>query len=187
MEPSVPVWSWQRGVIMTRRIGGRLVARALTAVVLCMGVSVAQAEEAPISAEFRTDIERLLDASGAVSIARQMVQVVSTQMIAVVKQRRPDIPERSLEVVPEAIGEVVDENRGSLTELLVGLYAKYFTDDEVKQLTQFYLSNAGRKLVQVTPMLVVDSVMIGQQWGQSIAPQIEKRVTDKLKAKGYSL
>ncbi|MFO1393688.1 MAG: DUF2059 domain-containing protein [Steroidobacteraceae bacterium] len=145
------------------------------------------ADEAPVSEEFRADVDHLLDMTGAMEVGKRMGVAAATQITAQVKQRHPELPARAIDLIPTAVDEVIDENMGSLRLSLVALYAKYFTDAEVKQMIQFYSTSLGSKLIRVMPLLGEDSVRLGMQWAQTVAPQLEPKVAEMLRAQGFDI
>lgn len=62
------------------------------------------------------------------------------------------------------------------------VYAKHFSDAELKKIVLFYSSPEGRKLAQAMPSLAQESLTIAQTWGQSQADKI----LDALREGGYA-
>ncbi len=65
--------------------------------------------------------------------------------------------------------------------MIIPIYDKYFTDDDIHQLLAFYSTPVGKKLVENLPVITQESMNIGMQWGKQIA----EKVLEKLKQKGY--
>jgi hypothetical protein len=63
----------------------------------------------------------------------------------------------------------------------IPVYNKYYTHDEIKQLIAFYESSLGKKLVEVTPLLTQETMIIGQKWGEKLGQDI----VDELIREGY--
>jgi uncharacterized protein len=55
---------------------------------------------------------------------------------------------------------------------LVHIYAKYYSDDEVKQATKFYETPFGQKFVEILPKITADSIQWGSDLAQKAAPEI---------------
>ena len=51
----------------------------------------------------------------------------------------------------------------------------------------FYSTDLGRKAISAMPGLMSESMAIGQQWGQSLGPEIAERVRARLKKEGIEL
>lgn len=58
---------------------------------------------------------------------------------------------------------------------------KYFTESEIKELIAFYESSVGKKMVKNQPLILQDSMEVGQKWGISIAQEI----VEDLQKDGY--
>ncbi len=68
-----------------------------------------------------------------------------------------------------------------LVNLVIPIYDKYFTDEDIQQLTAFYETPVGRKMVEKLPLITQESMTVGSQWGQELA----QKIMERLKAKGY--
>jgi len=138
-----------------------------------------------LTVEKKTDIERLLEMTGALALAQQMSNAVVVQMTQALERARPDIPPSVLNVLPVEVDAVVKANIGSFKELVIPIYHKHFTGPEIKEMIRFYSTDLGKKTIRVMPMLVNESMQAGQKWGQSLAPEIQQRVRARLKKEGY--
>ena len=58
---------------------------------------------------------------------------------------------------------------------------KYMTKEDLEDLIKFYQSPIGKKFAKNTPMIVQESMQIGQEWGMKIGEDFAK----KMKKKGY--
>jgi hypothetical protein len=140
-----------------------------------------------LSAEKRKDIEYLLEITGATAIGKQMATYAVAQMTQALKKARPDIPQRALDMLPEEIGAVFEARAGSFKEIVIPIYHKYFTGEEIREMIRFYSSDLGRKTIRIMPALINESLTAGQQWGQSLAPLVTERVKARLKREGVEL
>ncbi len=61
-----------------------------------------------------------------------------------------------------------------IVELLLPLYDKYFTEDDLRAYIQFYDSAQGRKLTQTLPLLMKDSVDISMKYLNERLPESMK-------------
>jgi hypothetical protein len=86
--------------------------------------------------------------------------------------------------VPEAVwADMRAEMRmDEFTGLIVPIYMKHLTDEDVRGMITFYESPLGRKLVQVQPLIIRDSMAAGRQWGEAAAGRVIRRLQEK----GYS-
>ena len=76
---------------------------------------------------------------------------------------------------------------GSMEDLIVPIYARYFTLSEIEELLDFYRTPIGRKTIEVMPLLTQESMQVGQSWGMAIGPVIGRRVSERLAAEGIEV
>lgn len=117
------------------------------------------------------DIRTLLIITGTNKLADQTMELMMEQF----QQIFPDIPDIFWTKLVEKL---------KFEELLfdfIPLYDKYYTHDEIKQLIAFYETPLGRKLVEVSSTLAVDTMAIGQAWGENLGQEI----VDELRNEGY--
>jgi hypothetical protein len=108
------------------------------------------------------DILKLLKITGTDKLAEQ----VMTAMIPQFKQIVPGIPDAFWDRFIKKI------NLDDLLFACVPAYSKYYTQNEIKQLIQFYESPLGKKVVEVTPLLTQETMVIGQKWGEKLGQDI---------------
>ncbi|MEZ0231419.1 MAG: DUF2059 domain-containing protein [Methylophilaceae bacterium] len=134
------------------------------------------------------NIKKLIEITGSANIGKQFADAISQQMFKIIKQARPDIPDRALVVMNDALTNLMSEKmytQDGLIERIIPIYSKYFTNDEIKQLLDFYKTPLGQKSISVMPQLLNESMLAGQAWGQSLEPEIQKRVVLALQKEGY--
>jgi uncharacterized protein len=140
-----------------------------------------------LTREKRADIERLLEMTGALSLSKQMAAMAAGQMAQLLKKSRPDIPQKALDALPEEIGFVFEANMGSFKEVVIPVYHKYFTADEMKEMIRFYSTPLGQKTVKVLPSLMSETMVAGQKWGEGLGPEIGQRIKARMKKEGVDL
>jgi hypothetical protein len=117
------------------------------------------------------DILKLLRISGADKLADQMMDA----MIPEFQQLIPGIPDIFWIRFKEKL------NTDDLLYACIPAYNNYYTHDEIKQLITFYESPLWKKLVEVTPLLVQETMAVGQRWGEKLGQDI----VDELIKEGY--
>jgi hypothetical protein len=137
----------------------------LTALVVCTNFLFAQINGA------NSHAKELLEVMGSGKISSQMM----TNMITAYKQNMPNVPVEFWDEFQKQI------NIEDLMELLVPIYVKYYSDDELVQLIAFYKSPLGKKFTEKLPLVNQESFNAGQEWGRKIG----EKVMVELKGKGY--
>jgi len=161
----------------------RLILPVCCAALLCATPANAQA----VDESFRSDVEKLMEATGAARIGTQLAGMVISQIFTGMKQSQPQMPDRAMELIQETVTTELKkafEGPDSLVQQMIPIYAKYFTRDDVRELLAFYESPLGRKMVQNMPLLLQDSAMVGGQWAQREMPRIGALVDARLRAEG---
>ena len=107
----------------------------------------------------KESVSRLMHKTGAGNMGVQVFQ----QMLPALKKMVPDAPE---DFWAEVMSEV-DAN--TIVELVIPVYQKYLTEQDIRAINAFYDSEAGKKLIEVQPAIMQESMLIGQQWGKEVA------------------
>ena len=67
------------------------------------------------------------------------------------------------------------------------IYAQNFASDEIRQVTAFYKTPTGRKFLEKMPVLVQQSMTMGQKFAQKLMQDIQSRMTDELRKRGHKI
>lgn len=119
----------------------------------------------------RAEIRRLIELTGAAKVSVDVMR----QMIAPIRATYPNVPE---EFWDDFLKQV---NADDLIDLVVPIYDKYYSLQDIHDLIAFYQSPVGQKTIKVLPQLSAATINAGQEWGRGLADQIMK----KLREKGY--
>lgn len=149
----------------------RLIVTTLALTFLSVGSATAQPPPAEDAAAKRQDIQKLLETTGAAKLGIQVV----TQMLTMFKQQHPDVPET---VWDEFMREF---NAESLMDLVIPIYEKHLTHEDIKGLIAFNESPLGRKVNSVMPTVMQESMEAGQQWGMEIAQRVQQKLEARQK------
>ena len=119
----------------------------------------------------RADIRKLIELTGAANISADALQ----KMIEPLKASYPQVPEEFWETF------VHEVHSDELIDLVIPIYDKYYTHEEIQELTHFYQTPVGQKTIKVLPKLSAEAIDAGQEWGRMVAD----RAMRKLREKGY--
>lgn len=116
-----------------------------------------------IDPQFKADILHLLDVTHAVEKAQSAGRAAFEPLRAQVLASMPATPNRE-KIVSAYLDKLLALFQGpEFTDDLVAVYSKYLSDDDVKAVTQFYETPAGRHMNDHLADLVTDSMKTGQQ------------------------
>ena len=112
------------------------------------------------------DIRHLLQITGAGDLAAQTMDAMEKSMRPLITNALPpgDYREQLVELFFQKFRAKRDA--GQLVELIIPVYDKYYSDEEIKALTQFYETPVGRKMLTVLPKVSAESQAAGARWGQ---------------------
>jgi|ERR1700710_602471 len=146
---------------------------ALALSLLCLAPALAQ-QTAPAedTAAKRQDIRKLLEVTGSAKLGQQVL----AQMMNTFKATNPKVPEEFWDQVMKEF------DSGTMIDLIVPIYDKHLTHDDVRGMLAFYQSPLGQKLISVTPAITQESMQAGQQWGLGIAQRIQKQLEERPKS-----
>ncbi|MFY0599425.1 MAG: DUF2059 domain-containing protein [Cyclobacteriaceae bacterium] len=134
---------------------------------LISATSFAQGEK-----EYGKTLKKMFQVSGT----EEAYKVAIEQVMLSFKQQDTGL---SADDWSELEKEFMKTSMNDLTEMLVPVYQKYMTLEDLKAMISFYETPVGKKFAKNTPMITQESMQVGQQWGmkigQEIAEKIEKR------------
>jgi uncharacterized protein len=150
-------------------------------------IGVAQAQKAPTQDPERIAAAKaLFVAMGAEQQFDTVIKTMLTGMAAQFKQRQPSAA-KEIDDVMARMAEKFIARKAEVTEMTAPHYAEAFTVAEIKQITAFYQSDIGKKLVKEQPAIMQKSMVQGMQWGQKIGREVELEARQELKKRGVEL
>ena len=145
--------------------------------------SFAYAQE-EVTAEEKAAIQKFLEMTGSMDIGLMFSKVMVEQMTDLLKQSNPEIPPRAFTILEEEVDAIIREELGAFVEMLYPIYHDHFTLSEVNGLISFYETPLGRKVVATLPLITQESMLAGQQWGETLAPKIGPRIMRRFQEEG---
>lgn len=166
----------------------RAAAVAVAVVIAFAGViDVAHAQKAPAHDPERIAAAKaLFVAMGAEEQFDTVIKTMLTGMAAQFKQRQPSAAKEIDDVMARMVEKFI-ARKSEVTDMTAPHYADAFTVAEIKQITAFYQSDIGKKLVKEQPAIMQKSMMQGMQWGQKIGREVELEARQELKKRGVEL
>jgi hypothetical protein len=67
------------------------------------------------------------------------------------------------------------------------IYARRFTAEELRQVTDFYRTPTGEKFIREQPEVMKESMILGQQWGQAVGQEVQKQMIEELRKRGHNI
>jgi hypothetical protein len=121
------------------------------------------------SGEKREAILELMNLTGAGTRGAQVAQGLLAQL----KPIFPQVPDELWREFLASFGS--DE----LTELIVPIYSRHFSLDEIRGLVAFYRTPLGEKVLATLPSITAESIRVGQEWGAAKARELIERLEER--------
>ncbi|MBV9199846.1 MAG: DUF2059 domain-containing protein [Alphaproteobacteria bacterium] len=155
-------------------------------ILLCVGVLQPQAAMA-VDAQKHADIQVLMQETGMLANMNRTVELMLPQVIGNLKKINSNIPQAAWDDFARIGAEEFKKSLAELEEPVITIFDKNFTDDEIKQLTAFYKTPLGQKVVTQMPVVMQQSAQLGQIWGTQVGGRVAERIRAAAKQKGYEL
>ncbi len=125
-----------------------------------------------VQAESKNEkLSALLEITGAFELAEQMSD-------ALMQQLSPLFPAEAQPVLKEISKSLnFDELKGTIIEL----NAKHYTEAEVQAMLDFYSSAEGRSIIKKMPLVMQESMQLGNIYGRLQA----KKIIEQMKTQGF--
>lgn len=139
--------------------------------------------------EFNVLVDEVLELTGALSIGEQMANLIVAQMVDALRATQTTLPDRALALIEEEVNAVLSESMesGEFQDLMYPIYARYLTKADLEAMVAFYRTPEGQRIVEVLPVMSQEGMVAGQKWGESLGPEIGRRVLDRLSEEGIEL
>ena len=126
--------------------------------------ALGQRRPGPVDPAKVTTIQHLLDLTGAARLALSGMEA----MVPAQRAANPQIPAAFWTAF------LARARRGlpQLVDSLVPVYASHFSQAELDQLVRFYESPIGKHLSEVQPLILQESMQVGQTWGAVIGREV---------------
>jgi hypothetical protein len=108
----------------------------------------------------------LLKASGSAEMGEQ----VMSQVINAMRPSAPNVPDEFWEEF------MANYDAQQFVDMLVPIYVKHLSDKEMKSIIDFYESPAGQALVEKQPLIMQESMAVGQQWGMELSQKVVQKI-----------
>ena len=143
---------------------------------LVCSIAIAICSIVSSSAQAPTEYKTVLKEMFTVSGSEQAYKTVITQMIGLFKAQYTQVPDTFWQ---EFETELLNKGIDGLTEMLVPTYKTYLSIEDLQTIIAFYKTPTGTKFANSTPLIMQESIKIGETWGMQIGNEIIKKILEK--------
>jgi hypothetical protein len=163
---------------LSRILPGAAVALILTATAL---VAPSRADDITPS-HLAAAVDAVRDARASKGFDN-VLPVISERVQDQIIRLRPDLYKQIAGVVQQEALKLVGR-RAELDNAVAQIWAKTFTEDELKAISAFYKSPAGAKFVDALPQVIGDSAHQVQVWSDKVGQELMDKSRESLKKQG---
>jgi hypothetical protein len=121
-------------------------------------------------------IKKLLELTGSAKLGNQILK----SLIASYQKAQPNINQEYWTEFEKKFN-----TEELLINLIIPIYEKYYTEEDIDQLISFYNTPIGKKMIATAPLIMQESMTVGQNWGMQIAEKIAKELKESNKFSLY--
>ena len=117
---------------------------------------------------------------------KALLPIIMKNLKPAIVQNRPDV-DRDYDAIMPLLVASMSARVNEIVEEITALYARTFTADELRAVTAFYHGAVGQKFLQKQPVIMQESMAIGQKFGQSVAGELQNRMVEELRKRGHNI
>lgn len=129
---------------------------------------------------------QLFSTMGADTQFDTVIATMTSGLASVVKQQHPTRA-KDIDEVFAKLADRFRSRKGEIVTMVAPLWAEKFTVAELGEITAFFKTAIGQKLVREQPGIMQRSMQLGMAWGQAIGQQVEAEARRELKERGIDL
>ena len=160
-------------------------ARPAAVAVMLVAFGPAAHAQQPPAAEIATAKE-LIAATGATAMFNPLVAGVIEQAKLLYLQQDPALA-KDLNEVAAKMRTDLQPRFGEISNEVAVLYAKNFTEQELKDILAFYKTPAGQKLLKAQPNIIASSMDFARNWANKLSEEVVVKMREEMKKKGHNL
>jgi uncharacterized protein len=142
-------------------------------------VGATQAAAAPIDPAKKAEILKFMELTGMTKVSQNLAAQMVDQMRPAILRSLP--PGGRSEEIVDAFSQKFKArvSADSLTNLMIPVYDKYLSREDLEGLIQFFQTPLGQKMIRITPQISKESYKIGSDWGQQTALEVIHEMTEQ--------
>lgn len=135
--------------------------------------------QASIAADKEADIRRLLALMGSGALATQAMDEMEKSIRPLMTGSLP--PGEYRDKLVELFFQKFHEKRdpAKLLDLMVPIYDKYYSADDIKGLINLYQTPLGKKMITALPKIMAESQAAGGEWGRELGRECMMEVLEE--------
>jgi len=130
------------------------------------------------------DIKHFISVSGGNVMGKEMLKGLLNFYFLNMRKSFPDLPEKVFDDLRKIFEE--EANIEELILMFVPIYDKYYAQEDIQEMSAFFSSPIGQKMVVNSRQVVAESMAVSKIWGYKLKGKAMPRIKARLKAEGIS-
>jgi hypothetical protein len=130
--------------------------------------------------------KELIDLKGGAKAYDPLVAGVIEYNKNLLLQTNPNLS-KDLNVVAAKLLKDLEPRKAEMQQQMTQIYAKHFTEQELKDALAFYKSPLGKKLIAEEPKALEESMKAADDWSQKFAEEVQAKFRSEMKARGHNM
>ncbi len=159
---------------------------ALVAFVLSVPASAQTAPTEQPSPEHIALARAVLDFTGASKSFDNVVPKLLTDARNNILRTQPNLQADLDAAAVDVVKSLATADEKLVNDIAI-VYARTFTEEELREIAQFYQSPAGKKMTEELPTVLTESFKMLQEWSREMSVTIMTELRKEMKKKGHDL
>jgi hypothetical protein len=180
---------------ITMKSPSQILLAAGVALSLALSVHPASAQQAapPPQAELKPVSATAMQAARDLLAVKNVTQVYSAAVPNIIQRTKDQFLannlsyQKDLNEVAVSVAKTMTGKEKEIGEQMAKIYANSFTEQEMKDLTTFYKSALGQKLLNTEPNAIQSSMIYMNQWAQSFSEAVVGEFRSEMKKRNKPL
>jgi hypothetical protein len=112
--------------------------------------------------------------------------LVKNMKSAMLVGRSPEFA-RDFEALMPVLISTFEQRYDEFADLIAGVYAANFSADELHDMSAFYQTPTGQKVLRMMPTIAQQSLQAGQVYGHKLGEEIKQRAIEELRKRGHEI
>ena len=160
--------------------------RAIGAGAFCLSVAMASPAAFAADAASIATAKQVLTVTGAPTMFQPLIAGVVEQARLLYLQQNPGLG-KDLNDVANKMRADLQPRFSELVDEMAKMYADAFTQQELKDILNFYQTPTGKKLLDQQPKLVDASMSFAQDWANKLSEEVTAAMREELVKRGHKM
>lgn len=170
---------------MKRLTVKRMLAGAFLAGCVAVGPALGPALGEEFTKEHISAARAAIEGGDAVRPYDEILPVIADKTRTLFIRSNPALT-KEIDEVTNAVALELASLRPDLDRTVMEIWARRFSEAELKEIAAFYSSPVGAKMAKLRPDITALSIGAAKQWGDQISTVMVARVREELKKRGHA-